>query len=55
MLYEVITEEAIGEYRQALRVAPGFVDLRVKLAVALRETGRLTDGLSEVERSYNFV
>jgi len=44
-------EEAIGEYRQALRVAPGFVDLRVKLAVALRETGRLTDGLSEVERA----
>lgn len=44
-------EEAIGEYRRALRVAPGFVDLRVKLAVALRETGRLVEALSEVERA----
>lgn len=44
-------EEAIGEYRRALRIAPGFVDLRVKLAVALRETGRLMEGLSEVERA----
>lgn len=44
-------EEAIGEYHRALRVAPGFVDLRVKLAVALRETGRLNEGLTEVERA----
>jgi len=44
-------EEAIGEYHRALRVAPGFVDLRVKLAVALRETGRIAEGLGEVERA----
>jgi len=44
-------EEAIGEYHRALRVAPGFVDLRVKLAVALRETGRIEEGLAEVERA----
>lgn len=44
-------EEAVGEYRKALRVAPGFADLRVRLAIALRETGRLPEGLGEVERA----
>lgn len=44
-------EEAIAEYRKALRLAPGFADLRVRLAVALRETGRLQEGLAEVERA----
>jgi tetratricopeptide (TPR) repeat protein len=42
-------EEAIEEYRKALRVAPGFPDLRVRLATALREAGRLEEGLGELE------
>ncbi len=44
-------EEAIREYRKALSVAPEFPDLRVKLAVALREAGRLSEGLREIERA----
>ncbi len=44
-------EEAIREYRKALTVAPEFPDLRVKLAVALREAGRLSEGLREIERA----
>lgn len=44
------TEEAIEEYRKALLVAPGFPDLRIRLAIALRETGRLEEGLSELDR-----
>ncbi len=44
-------EEAIREYRKALSVAPEFPDLRVKLAIALREAGRLSEGLREIERA----
>ncbi len=44
-------EEAIREYRRALAVAPEFPDLRVKLTVALREAGRLSEGLQEIERA----
>ena len=43
-------EEAIQEYRKALTVAPGYPDLRVRLAVALREAGRPEEGLEEVRR-----
>ncbi len=43
------TEEAITEYRKALLVAPGFPDLRVRLAYALREAGRLEEGLAELD------
>jgi len=42
-------EDAIREYRKALSVAPGFPDLRIRLAVALREAGLLEEGLAEVE------
>lgn len=43
-------EQAIEEYRKAIRVAPGFPDLRLRLATAYREAGRLREGLSEIER-----
>ena len=46
-----ITEEAITEYRKALQIAPGFPDLRVRLAVALREGGRFEEGLEELDRA----
>ena len=42
-------EDAIQEYRKALSVATEFPDLRVRLAVALREAGRMEEGLTEVE------
>jgi tetratricopeptide (TPR) repeat protein len=45
------SEEAIAEYRKAIGVAPQFPDLRVRLAVALREAGRIEEGLSEIERT----
>ncbi len=43
-------QDAIEEYRKALRVAPSYPDLRLKLATALREAGRLREGLAEVEQ-----
>lgn len=42
--------DAIREYRQALAVAPGFPDLRIRLAAALREAGQLEDALVETGR-----
>lgn len=45
------TGEAVEEYRRALLVAPGFPDVRVRLAIALRESGRLEDGLAELDRA----
>jgi tetratricopeptide (TPR) repeat protein len=43
-------EDAIREYRKALSVAPEYPDLRIRLAAALREAGRLEEGLAEAER-----
>jgi tetratricopeptide (TPR) repeat protein len=40
-------DDSIREYRQALAVAPGFPDLRIRLAAVLRESGRLDDALAE--------
>ncbi len=45
------TEEAIEEYRKSLSVAPGFPDLRIRLAIALREAGRLEEGLAELKKT----
>ncbi|HEU5360854.1 MAG TPA: tetratricopeptide repeat protein [Candidatus Deferrimicrobiaceae bacterium] len=45
------TEEAVAEYRKALQIAPRFPDLRVRLAIALREAGRLEEGLAELDRA----
>lgn len=42
--------EAIEEYRKALRMAPRFKDLHLKLVVALRESGQIAEGLEEAER-----
>lgn len=44
------TEDAIQEYRKALKAAPEYPDLRVRMAVALREAGRMEEGLEETER-----
>ncbi len=43
-------EEAIQEYRKALTVAPEYPDLRIRMAVALREAGRPAEGLEEIKR-----
>jgi len=43
-------EDAVREYRKALSVAPEFPDLRVRLAVALRDAGRMEEALAEVDR-----
>jgi tetratricopeptide (TPR) repeat protein len=45
------TEDAIAEYRKSLSVAPGFPDLRIRLAIALRDAGRLEEGLAELEKT----
>lgn len=44
-------EDAIAEYRKSLAVAPGFPDLRIRLAIALREAGRLEEGLAELTKT----
>ena len=43
-------EDAIREYRNALTVAPEYPDLRIRMAVALREAGRMPEGLEEIRR-----
>ena len=44
------TEDAIREYRQALKIAPSFPDLRLRLAAALRELNRLEEALVEASQ-----
>jgi tetratricopeptide (TPR) repeat protein len=39
--------EAAEEYQRALSLCPGFVDLRLKLAHALRDAGRSAEALAE--------
>jgi tetratricopeptide (TPR) repeat protein len=41
--------EAIREYRRALELGPGFVDLRSKLAGALRDAGDRDEAIREFE------
>ncbi|GAC1596288.1 MAG: hypothetical protein NVS4B10_05220 [Myxococcales bacterium] len=41
--------EAATEYRRALALCPGFVDLRIKLSCALRDAGDLASSLGELE------
>ncbi len=41
--------EAIVEYRRALDLGPGFVDLRAKLAGALRDAGERAGAIAEYE------
>jgi tetratricopeptide (TPR) repeat protein len=41
--------EAIGEYRRALALCPGFVDIRAKLAAALRDAGEREQALAEYQ------
>jgi tetratricopeptide (TPR) repeat protein len=42
-------EEAIGDYRRALGLCPTFVDIRGKLAAALRDSGKRQEALAEYE------
>ena len=42
-------DEAIFEYRKALKVAPAYLDVRVRLVMALREAGRMEAAMTEVE------
>lgn len=42
-------DEAIAEYRRALELGPTFVDIRLKLADALRDTGDHASALAEFE------
>ncbi len=43
-------EEAAGEFRKALALAPGFVDIRLRLALALRDLGRTEEAVAELRR-----
>jgi len=41
--------EAIAEYRRALELGPGFVDIRARLAGALRDAGQRDEAIREYE------
>ncbi len=41
-------DDASAEFRKAITVAPDFPDLRVRLAVALRESGRIAEAIREI-------
>lgn len=43
-----LPEEAVAEYRRALRLCPGYSDIRTKLAMALAESGRIDEGTAEL-------
>ncbi len=43
--------DAAAEYRRALGLSPGFIDVRMKFAAALREEGRPDAAASELERA----
>jgi len=43
--------DAAAEYRRALELSPGFVDVRMKLAAALREIGDASAAAAELRRA----
>jgi len=43
--------DAAAEFRRALELAPGFVDLRMKLASALRDNGETSAATAELRRA----
>lgn len=43
-------KEAIPEYQKALRLGPTFVDIRIKLAGALRQSGDTNAAIDELSR-----
>lgn len=43
--------DAAAEFRRALDLSPGFIDLRMKLATALRESGEADAAASELRRA----
>ncbi|HWE25478.1 MAG TPA: tetratricopeptide repeat protein, partial [Myxococcales bacterium] len=45
------SHDAVTEFRRALDLSPAFVDLRLKLAAALRETGELETATAELRRA----
>src|SRR5437879_2870071 len=45
------SRDAAAEYRRALELSPAFVDLRLKLAAALREAGELEAATAELRRA----
>ncbi len=42
-------DAAIEEYKKALKLQPAFVDIKTKLAVALREKGMIAQAIKELE------
>lgn len=44
-----LQHRGIAEFRKALELCPGFVDIRTRLATTLREVGQTDDALAELE------
>lgn len=44
-------DQAIEEYRKALEMEDRYVDIRTKMAVCQRESGRLKEALAELQRA----
>lgn len=52
MYYELrLLDEAIEEYRKALRISPDFADIITRLGIALREKGRYDEAIKEFSRA----
>ena len=46
--HEIGTKEAAIEYRRALGLCPGFIDIRMRLAHALADHGALAEAIEQV-------
>ncbi|MEE9384868.1 MAG: tetratricopeptide repeat protein [Nannocystaceae bacterium] len=48
-----LLHRAVEEFRKALELCPGFVDIRTRMATTLRDIGRVDDALAELESIRN--
>ena len=46
-----IYKEAIKEYQKALALSPDFVDIRTKLGIALRDSGKQRESIKELKKA----
>ncbi len=44
-------EDAIQEYQKALKLQPGYADIRNKLGIAYKEVGRFDEAISELQKA----
>ncbi|MGO9245544.1 MAG: tetratricopeptide repeat protein, partial [Verrucomicrobiia bacterium] len=45
------TQEAIGQYEQALRIEPDYVDAHYNLGIALSHIGKIQEAIGQYEQA----